>query len=199
MWIRAESHDINGVTKTFKTKYPTLSTSSHFPNYNLFIHAKSSTLWLFQGHTSGWLFTFPTKRYFSCTYIQVLKGFHPWNSEDQPKVLHNFCSDQDPSGILVMGLHCSLPCHLLHEFALLCVWGHTTALSIFHVFLALRVVWLQSWPRISIIHITLWSPTLGTPPGEDASGKSGFPCQNALSSSPSPLDTKLFAMLLFLA
>lgn len=142
---------------------------------------------------------FSNKKMFSCTYIQVLKSFHLWNSEEQPKILHNFCSGQEPSGTLVMGLHCSLPHHLLHEFALLCVRGHTTALSLFHVFLALRVVWLQSWPRISVIHIISWSPTPGTPPWEDASGKSESPCQNTLSSSPSPLDTKLFTILLFLA
>lgn len=121
-----------------------------------FIHScKTGAPWLSQGHTSGLLFAFPQ---ISWTYIQELKGFRLWNSGKQPKVLHNFCSGQEPSGT---------PCHestLLPSppssaWACLALRSRPhTAFSLFHVFLALRVVWLQSWARISIIYITSWSP-----------------------------------------
>lgn len=143
----------------------------------------------------------------SISYMQIVKGFHLWSSGEQSKVLHNLPPNptpvKSPLALLVKRLHGSFPLIFSMSLPEICVQGHTTVLSFFHVFLALRLAWLQSWPRISIICITSWSPAPGTPLGEDvlqiASEKSGFPCQIILSSFPSLSNTELFTILLSLA
>lgn len=97
-----------------------------------------------------------------------------------------------------MGLHCSFHLHLLHEIAdALCSKPHHCSFPFSCIPCSQIILTTEPAQNSHHTHNIMVTSTRNLIEGEQtASGKLGSPCQNTLSSSSSPSDIELFAILL---